>query len=479
MLNLEAILKASGGREICAGATSFSGISIDSRTIREGELFVALKGERFDGHDFLEDALGKGAGVIMNRDALCAKDRDGLTGGLRITDRESGRTIIAVEDTLRALHDIARYLRVGFKGHVLGVVGSNGKTTTKEMLSAVVGTRMKTLKTAGNFNNNIGMPLSMTRLESDTEAMVLEMGANRPGDIGELCGIALPDIGVVTNIGSEHLAGFGSMDKVRESELEILPYVKKIVLNADDRFLLEGIGPAYGNERITFGIEKEDADIVAGDIAFIEDGTRFLLSTPAGETVVNSRLHGLFNVYNSLAAAAAASAMGFHTDDIKSGLESFVGVDMRFRIKNIGGITLLDDVYNANPSSMEASIKELIRLFNARTGEGAVCHENARAIAVLGDMLELGQYEVDEHRKLGRLLSSIPVEIFIGVGPLMKNAVQEYGKAGIWVQSPLRAAEALEGLLRDGDIILVKGSRGMRMEKVHELMGKGGRANAV
>ena len=464
MLIVSDLLEATGGRTAFEGITglsgSFSGVSIDSRNIKSSEIFVPLKGDRFDGHDFVADALKTCAGAIVNSQFPIADLRAG------------DKTIIIVEDTLTALQDLARYLRSKFSGHVLGIVGSNGKTTTKELIASILGQKIKVLKTEGNLNNHIGMPLSITRVQADTGVMALEMGTNRPGDVDELCKIAMPDTGVVTNIGYEHLEGFGSLEKVRESELEIVKYVKKLVLNADDMFLLGGVSTAFTGEMITFGVETERADITARDIVFFDDVTSFTLCVPEACINIDSRLPGLFNVYNSLAAASVAHALGSSMSEIKKGLESFRGVKMRFEIEDFNGSTFLNDIYNANPSSMEASIKEMVRRFKAESGR------YKRAVVVLGDMLELGAYAVQAHKDLGTLLSGLPVDVFLGAGPLMALAVAGFRGKGTSTASSGEAGSELLKVIGDSDLVLIKGSRGMKMEEVLKTV-KRGLADAV
>lgn len=466
MLNIKDIVEATGGRVISTSAADFSGVSIDSRTIKQGELFIALKGDRFDGHDFLSDALKTGNGAIVNSSWFMAHNLD-----------FDDKIIILVEDTLLALHNLARYRRNKFNGNVIGVVGSNGKTTTKELISSILSAKLSVLKTSGNLNNHIGMPLSIIRGNGSSEIMVLEMGTNSPGDIDELCSIALPDIGVITNIGYEHLQGFGSLQRVRDSELEIFPYVKKIVVNADDAFLMEGVKDRIQKkeqrkqiEVITFGIDKKDADLTAKDIIFSDEGARFIISAGSENIDINLKIPGRFNIYNSIAAASATYSIGFNLKEIKNGLESFKGVNMRFEIKRYEGAILLNDVYNANPSSMEESINELIRFFTGKDKEG---RGYKRAIAVLGDMLELGDYGIAEHIKLGQRLSELPVDIFIGVGPLMSFAVNEFKKNGISVNASVDAGLELSKIIKKGDIVLIKGSRGMKMENVIDSLIKG------
>ncbi|MGE5239446.1 MAG: UDP-N-acetylmuramoyl-tripeptide--D-alanyl-D-alanine ligase [Chloroflexota bacterium] len=431
-----------GGKILHEGSEPFSGVSIDSRTMRPGELFVALKGDRFDGHDFLDLALRTGAGAITEGSHSCPE----------------GKTVILVKNSLRALQDLARHVRKGFDGPVVGVVGSNGKTTTKELVSSMLCARFEVLRTPGNHNNHIGMPLAMARCPENAGVMVLEMGTNRPGDVAELCGIAEPDIGVITNIGSEHLEGFGSLGAVRDAELEILPYLKQVVVNADDAFLMEGIDGSFSGAVRTFGVVSPLATVTARDIVFLEGTTRFTLCADGASIQVTSHLSGRFNLYNCLAAASAALSVGLALDEVKKGIESFRGVEMRFGLEHRHGATFLNDVYNANPSSMEEAVKELERF--------AASSRYGRAIAVLGDMLELGDYAEEAHKSLGRRLSRSPVALFIGVGPLMSLAVSGFDGKGIALADSEEAGAYLNGTVREGDIVLVKGSRGMRMERV-------------
>ncbi len=454
MLSIEQVIKATNGDVIFKGEPFFTGVSIDSRTIREGELFLALKGERFDGHDFLFDALKLARGAVINR--LPVETNNSIF---------KDKTIIVVKDTLRALHDMANYIRKGFRGNVIGVVGSNGKTTTKELIFSILSTRLNVLKTKGNLNNHVGMPLSIINGffagtgHMSPDVMVLEMGANRPDDIDELCRIAMPDIGVVTNIGYEHLEGFGSLDEVRESELEILSYINRLIANADDSFLMEGVKGRFNGDLVSFGIKKGDVDLRATNIVFSEEGINFTLCTKKECIKVNTRLLGMFNVYNCIAASALAFSLGFNLDEIKTGIEGFGGVEMRFGVKRLGKVTFLNDVYNANPSSMKESLNELTRLI----ADGG---RSRRAIAVLGDMLELGDFGIYAHKELGRIMSDLPIDIFIGVGDLMSLAISEFRGKGIHVNTSDEAGFELKKMLADNDIVLIKGSRGMRMERV-------------
>ena len=437
-LKIEDIVQATGGTVLCGKAEKFSGLSIDSRSIREGELFVALKGERFDGHDFLAAALTNGAGALVQ---------------VPPAELPAEKTLILVKDTLIALQALARYLRSGMNLAVIGVTGTNGKTTTKELISSVFGQRHKVLKTTGNLNNHIGLPLCITRMDGDEDIMVLEMGSNHRGEIKQLCEIALPDFCIVTNVGPAHIEGFGSLEAIRDTDLEILGYAKTASVNADDAFLLEGT-KNYGGRLITYGM-KNTADVYAKEIMLGTRGSGFKLCFSDKRMIaVNLQLSGRVNVYNALAAASVANALGVGLEDIKYGLESFGGVPMRLEIKEMSGALVISDVYNANPASMEEALKELVRLKRKRT------------IAVLGDMLELGSYAEEAHRKLVRLASEMKIDTLIAVGPEMKKAAKEFRGACFEAEDSDGARSVLSDIFDKGDAILIKGSRGMRMEKV-------------
>ena len=438
ILILDEILKATGGRILCGKEREFSGLSTDSRTIKNGELFIALKGDNFDGHNFIHDALKKGAGAVVHFPPV---------------EPVKGKTIIHVKNTLSALHDIARYLRLKVNIPVIGVTGTNGKTTTKELISSIFGKKHKVLKTYGNLNNHIGLPSCLANMEGDENIMVLEMGSNARGDIKLLCDIAHPDYAVVTNVGHAHLKGFGSLEMVRKTDLEILEYVKAASVNADDLFLLEGLKEFKG-KIITYGIDNA-SDVCAKNIALGERGSNFRLCFSDGRDIdVNLSIAGKFNIYNALAAASIADEFDISPEDIKRGLEGFTGVPMRLSIKDLSGALIISDVYNANPSSMEEALKELSRLKRLRT------------IAVLGDMLELGSYAEEAHKNLVRSLSELNVDIFIAVGAEMIRASSEFSGTCYRADDAVAAKAILLSICGEGDTILVKGSRGMRMERV-------------
>jgi UDP-N-acetylmuramoyl-tripeptide--D-alanyl-D-alanine ligase len=440
------ICEATGGNILFGGPSdSFTGVSTDSRSIAEGEIFVALRGGRFDGHDFLADALKLGKGAVVSTVPVS-------------TTRE--KTVILVRDTLKALQDMARHRRMKRAVTVIGVTGTNGKTTTKELIASVLNVSHRAAKNSGNLNNHIGLPLSLLKMGGE-EFGVFEMGASARGDITELCAIAVPDIGVVTNVGMAHIEGFGSIENVRSTKLELLSSVKKAVVNADDLFLMNGVLEAVaGNQRpcvVTFGIEK-NADVTALDIDYKCRCSTFTISF-RGEWSIRTGLNvpGKFNISNALAAAAAAAALGIDPEDISKGIEVFSGIPMRLEFRELFGATVIGDAYNANPGSMEAALGELVRM------------KKGRAIAVLGDMLELGDYAEDAHRRLGRMMAGLQIDIFIAVGPMMAMAAEEFSSAsaGCFKASDAHeAGEMLRTLCREGDVVMVKGSRGMGMERV-------------
>ena len=442
MLTVEDILTATGGRVIFNSAHSFAGIAIDSRTIQEGELFVALKGGRSDGHDFVGAALGKGNGALVSIEQIApVKDK----------------TIIFVNDTLKALQDIARHMRSKRDIPVVAVTGSNGKTTTKELIASILGTQYRVLKNTGNLNNHIGLPLSLAGISDTDEVVVLEMGASSPGEIKALCDIANPDYGVLTNISPAHLEGFGDIETVRKTKLELLDYAGVAVVNADDAFMMEGIRDSgFQGSIVRYGISNS-ADVSASNISLHEQGSNFLLHLGTDKAIdVSPKLSGMFNIYNILAAASVGNLFDVEPGNIKKAIDSFTGVPMRLEFKDLDGMKIISDVYNANPASTEAAAKELVRI------------KRGRSIAVLGDMLELGPYGEDEHRRIGRLLSALKVDIFISVGTLMGLAASEFQGDVYTLRTSVEAGQLLKTLWQRGDTILIKGSRGMHMEKVLE-----------
>lgn len=443
MFTIDDLINATEGKILSKSERIFSSASIDTRTIGHNDIFFALKGTVRDGHEFIMDALSKSHGVVISKDV-----------GLDF----SGKTVVMVRDTLRALQSLGRYLRSKFKGKVIAVIGSNGKTTTKELIAACLSKKYIVLKTEDNLNNNIGVPICLSRVESNTEIMVLELGTNRKGDIRELCEIVQPQYAVITNIGYEHLEGFGSLEGVRDGELEILSYVGTVFANGDDKILMEGLKDWKGN-LITFGLNREN-DYYASNINFENHWVEFVFNTDTTSFSVKTKLIGLHNVYNITSTCAVAAHFGVSNYMIRNALESFAPPKMRGEIFHINGIEIFFDAYNANPSSMRVALNELIRRKKDR-----------KAIVVLGDMLELGEYTEKAHEEIGRWLKESGIDNFIGVGKFIKNALT-YVNGNIFENSE-EAGKFLKEQLTGGEIILIKGSRAMKMEKILEILRQG------
>ena len=450
-ITVDDIIKATGGELLSENSKSFSGVSIDSRTSQDGEVFIALRGERFDGHDYLEDALSKGSGAVVD---------------IRPDPVPTGKVIIYVHDTLRSLQDLAHFLRMKRNVPVVAVTGSNGKTTTKEMIYTIVSSKMKTLKNDGNLNNHIGLPLSITRLKGDEDVIVLEMGMNARGEIRRLCEIAVPSHGVITNVGTAHVGKLGSYEAVREAKLEILDGLSVAVINADDVQLMHGVGlKEFGGQIVTFGINNE-SDVMAKNVKPTEQGSTFEMEIRGRESAqFRLTVPGLFNVYNALAASAVSVSLGMGVDEIRTALETYRGIPMRFEVIRKKGMTVINDAYNANPSSMEQSIRELLRIRTA-----------GRAVAILGDMHELDEFSEKAHRDVGGLVAALGLEVFVAVGDMMSFAAEEAVKSRVTLAGPEvytfkninEARNHIMDILKTGDTVLIKGSRTERMEKIIE-----------
>jgi UDP-N-acetylmuramoyl-tripeptide--D-alanyl-D-alanine ligase len=431
------------------------GVSIDSRNVKEGELFVALKGDRFDGHDFVLDAIKKGAwGALVERTALEQKFLN--LGALK--------NILPVEDTLYALQEMAHLHRKKFMIPVVGITGSNGKTTTREMLASILKLKGPVLKNEGNLNNHIGVPLTLLKMNDRHWVGVIEMGMSAPGEIDTLTRLAMPTIGVITNIGPAHLEFFGTTDKVAQAKGELLDNLKSeasAVLNADDAHF-SILKKKFAGRLITFSIANK-ADVTASNVRQEKEYSDMTITTEGVRINVRLRAVGIHNVYNALAATAAALAVGVTIDVVKFGLDDFLPVAGRSEIKKLEGRTVLADYYNANPASMEAAIKTLVSL-----------KSGMKAIAVIGDMLELGEKSAEAHREIGRTAARNKVDLLITVGEQGTYVEKGALEAGMKAEQVLgaisheNAGRLLKQLTHPGDVILIKGSRGMKMEKILE-----------
>ena len=463
ILTIEEVLRATGGKLLQGkGNAFFQGISTDSRTITEGELFIALKGPCFDGHHYALEALKKKAGgVLVEED---------MVGDIRWNGYRS-RAVIAVKDTLTALGAIARDWRRKYGPPVVALTGSNGKTTTKEMIAACLETTFPILKTKGNLNNLIGVPLTLLTLTEKERVVVLEMGMNVPGEIRRLTEIAEPDVGLITNIQKVHLEGMGSLERLKEEKGELFRKMRRdgtILVNQDDPRVVD-LARDYPGQKITFGIETP-AEVMAKEIQLRGvEGTSFTLILEEEAMEVHLQLLGRHFVPNALSAIAVGCLFGVELKQAKEAIEHFQSFPMRMEVVPFkGGKTLINDAYNANPYSMELALETLVEV----KGKG-------RAIAVLGDMLELGNFEKEAHEQLGERVSELSIDFLLALGedaPLVVESAIRHGfpiERTRIVESHSEAISLLRQMLENGDWILVKGSRRMAMEKIVEGLTEG------
>ncbi len=443
MMSLSAIAVWTHGRLFGADAT-VTGVAIDTRKLQPGDLFVAIKGERLDGHDYLAEAAARGAVA-----ALVTRKVD------------SDLPQLLVDDAELALGDLASAVRAQRDVRVIGITGSNGKTTVKTLVASVLSRHGRTHVSAGNFNNELGLPLTLLAMPQDTEYAVLEMGAGKPGDIAYLAAIARPDIGLVTLIAPAHLERMGSIEGVAETKgalYQALPADGIAIINADDHFASFFGGLAGARRVLRYGLDHP-ADIGADIIEQRADGSRFVLSTPHGDAEVTLPLPGRHNIANALAAAAIALALDVPMDTIVAGLEQVSGVAGRLRREVMaGGWTLIDDSYNANPSSMAAAIDTLLLADGERW-------------LVLGDMAELGPEARALHAGIGERARECGVERLFAVGPLGVATVEAFGAQGEHFNDKPALIAALQAQLHAGVTCLVKGSRSAGMEQVVAALG--------
>ena len=446
----------------------------DSREVRAGDLFVALQGERFDGRAFVAAAIKKGAvGAIVQGSDWSGEIAKTAPAG-RARSRDAGRApvILGVSDSLVAYQQLATCHRRRFDIPLVAVTGSNGKTTTKEMVAGVVAERGSVLKTEGNLNNRIGVPQTLLRLTERHRAAVIEMGVDQKGQTTRLCEIARPTIGLITNIGPDHLEFFGSMEGSAQAKGELLDYLPSdgaVVLNADDAYF-DYLASRASCRVVSFGL-SQSAQVRASDV--LPDPRRgivFRLHLPGGarDSKIVLPAHGTHNLSNALAAAAVGHVLGQSGATIAKGLARFKPAEMRSQVQDWKGIKIINDCYNANPASMKAAIGLLAEL----AGGG-------RTVAVLGDMLELGLETQALHREVGKYLASKGISVLLACGNLGRSLAEGAHAAGMAsvriheVSDSTVAAGAVRRLVRPGDVVLVKGSRGMKMERVVEALTRG------
>ena len=441
ILEWDDVAQAIGTVAASAPGQKISGWSIDSRTIAPGDLFFALRGPQNDGHDYVDVALAKGA-----------------TGA--VVDHDLGQaSLLVVDDTLAALQKLAAWARRRWGGRVVGVTGSAGKTTTKDAIAHLLAVERKVGKTIGNLNNHFGLPLSILRLPDESDAGVLEMGMNHAGEIRALARLARPDVGVVTNVGYAHVEAFGSIEGVALAKRELieeLPPDGVAVLNADDR-LVAGFREVHAGRVVTFGL-AEKADVRANDVEFEMEIVRFRHRGVGFESPLVGR-HGLSNV---LAALAVAEIFGIAPERLRNAVRTLSPGKMRGERLERNGVTIWNDSYNSNPEAARAML-DVLRETPAE-----------RRIAVLGEMLELGQSTEPLHREVGKYLAEQGIDVLLGVRGAARFMVEEAVRAGLsdsaayFFEDPATAGDFLRGMLRRGDAVLFKGSRGVRVERALE-----------
>lgn len=450
-LNVRAVATITGGQIIHNGAdVAIQGFSTDSRTLQAGDLFIPLRGEHFDGHDYLAQAVRHGAAACLSEEVVA---------GLAIP-------VVQVRDTLKALGDLAHAVRGRFRGPLVGITGTSGKTTSKEMLASILARTGSGLKSAGNFNNLVGVPLTLFGLREEHCWAVIEMGMSARGEIARLAEIATPQIGVITNVGAGHLEKLGGVSGVARAKGELfihLPAGGTAIINCDDP-QIAALPLANGVRRVMFGMSDE-AQVRAENVEVAAGTVRFDLCLPGLKRLVTLPLPGRHNVQNALAAAAAAWVLEVPADDIAAGLAEFRPCPGRMEMIELPeDILILEDSYNANPLSMRAALDALSDL----DGPG-------RRLAVLGDMLELGESARELHREVGALVAKRADWLFtlgdlaaeIGAGAMDGGIPRERVVIAATVEE---LVAALREVLQPGDRVLVKGSRGMRMERVNALL---------
>jgi UDP-N-acetylmuramoyl-tripeptide--D-alanyl-D-alanine ligase len=422
---------------------AFTGVSTDTRTVGAGEIYLALRGPRFDGNEFLGKAAAAGA-------VAAVVDRP-VTG--------PPLPVIEVADGQAALSRAAAGWRAGFTAPLVGIAGSNGKTTVKEMTSSILAQRGSCMATRGNLNNHIGVPLTLLRLSGEHRSAVIEIGANNPGEIADLVAIAKPTVGLITNAGAEHLEGFGDLDGVARAEGEMvagLTEADAAVINADDDYaqLWRDMTPA---RVVTFGVDKAADFRAAGVSESLTDAgfrVNFTLQSPLGDRAVQLNVGGRHNVRNATAAAAAAVQAGATLDDVVRGLAAMHPVSGRLQpVRTRQGARLIDDSYNANPSSMRAGIDVLTQL-------------PGKSWLVMGDMGELGEHAQASHVEIGAYARARGVQCLFAVGPLSRLAVDAFGAGATWYADTQSLARAVDEKLAADITLLVKGSRFNRLERV-------------
>jgi UDP-N-acetylmuramoyl-tripeptide--D-alanyl-D-alanine ligase len=449
-LTFRQIAEMTGGEIVQGGDITADSVVIDSREVKSDSAFFAITGDRLDGHQFVEQALATARGAVVSQ----------IPGNV-----PADKAIVRVDDTTVALQNMARSIRERYPFTLIAITGSAGKTTTKEMIATLVGSEKRTFKSWGNFNNLIGCPLCIDNTPNDAEVVVSEMGMNHKGEIAQLAGLTHPDVGVYTNIGPVHIEFFGTIEKIAEAKRELLENVKPggtIIINADNKYVMD-ISRGFEGRKVTYGIEH-DADFRGTNIrergllgtSFEVNGHSFELSLP-----------GRHNLENLLAAIATARSIGISWEGIERGVANVKPAYHRGIILDAGGATIYDDTYNSNPYALGRALTLL--------SEAVV---SGRRIAVIGDMLELGEKELDYHRDSGRGIPTT-IDTVIGVGKRSRALLDGARDAGFGAgklhhfDDAQSAGEFLTTFIRPGDLVLIKASRGIGLDRIVNILTNG------
>nr|XP_061799076.1 UDP-N-acetylmuramoyl-tripeptide--D-alanyl-D-alanine ligase-like [Nerophis lumbriciformis] len=441
------------GGQLLSGAPGalFCGVAIDSRRLSGGELFFAFVGEHADGHDYVAAALAGGAGgAVISR---------------QLADPPGG-ALIQVEDTLRALHQLTSAARREVPEKLVAITGSVGKTTTKEILAALLASRFRVAKSVGNFNNLYGFPLSLLAVAEDCQWMVAEMGMSEPGELGKISRLGRPDVALFTNVRPVHLENFPDLRGIADAKSELLEGLVEgglVIANADDPWVMR-IAALHAGEVVTYG-RGAKATVRIEDLRPLDGrpGSAFKLSTAGRSVDVELSLYGLYNADNFLAAAACAVALGVDLDEIAAAAKGLAPASHRGEVHRLAGagskhsIVLIDDAYNSNPDAAERALESALQL------------DGQRYVAVLGDMLELGPTAAELHRQVGERAAELGFGLVLGVGELSRATVAGAASRQAeteWLADAAGTARRLPELLREGDVVLVKGSRGVGLEAV-------------
>jgi UDP-N-acetylmuramoyl-tripeptide--D-alanyl-D-alanine ligase len=428
-----------------------SGVSIDSRTISDDQIFFAIKGDAFDGHDYIKDVFKKGAALAVVNKKWFKKN----------SGKYSDKCLVVVDDTIIAMGQLAASFRAKFHKPVLALTGSNGKTTTKEMIYSVLSQKYKVLRTEGNLNNHIGVPLMMFKLDEKFDFAVIEMGTNHFGEIKYLCDIAQPDFGLITNIGHAHLEFFKDLNGVRKAKGELFDYLEKgektAYINGDD-INISKLSKRLKN-KITYGFNR-NYRYTAEFLGLDKDshGNFILQLNKDNNLLIELNIVGKHNVYNALAAAVVGMDFFVSPKNIQKALRSFTPSSKRMELVDIQGIKILNDCYNSNPDSVRVALES----FGSYKVSG-------NKIVILGDMLELGKQKDVEHRNIGKLILEHGFETVLLYGPLSKNTFTALkNKINIigHYKNKIDLVKRLKDIVKKGDAILIKGSRGMKMETI-------------